>query len=315
MIPKSQSLASIHNSFNGSLPGTPGLRSNSLLSANSSLARGSALLGNRRFSGGVNTASSLSLGASFRNRIRNCLSCGDGFGGFGGWGWRNRWGWGGGWGFGWGGWGWGGWPWLGFWGWDPFWYDPWWGWPSTGYGYYGYPNNYMYGYPDSGYSTPDDNSPPPPQPDNQYNQDNQNNQNSPDGNWVTPNGPSPTYEQNSGGIAVPILIYMKNGAVYTVRDYWMVDGELHYTLIDGVQNSVDLDLVDLPRTNMENAKSGVRFIFKSEPSIAAPPPDGNAPPPSQPNSNQPNAQPGGASEPSPAPAQQINADPQPEGRT
>lgn len=83
---------------------------------------------------------------------------------------------------------------------------------------------------------------------------------------------------------------MKNGAVYSVRDYWMVDGELHYILMDGVQNSVDLDLVDLPRTNTENAKSGVRFIFKSEPSPA------------------PEA-------PAPAPTQEINAVPQPEART
>jgi hypothetical protein len=314
VIPKSQSLASIHNSFSGSLAANSTLRTNSVLSAKSSSARGSTLLGNRGFSGSANTANSLRFGTprifSNPNRIRGCWSCGVGFGG---WGWRNRWGWGGGWGwgFGWGGWGWGGWPWLGFWGgWDPFWYDPWWGWPSTGYGYYGYPNNYLY--PDSGYSAPDNSSTPPAQQDNQYNQDYQNN---PDGNWVTPNGPSPSYEQNSGGLTVPVLIYMKNGAMYSVRDYWMVDGELHYILIDGVQSSVDLDLVDLPRTNTENAKSGVQFIFKSEPSIAAPPPDGNAAPPPQPNSNQPNAQPGGVSEPSPAPTQQINAVPQPEART
>jgi hypothetical protein len=98
-----------------------------------------------------------------------------------------------------------------------------------------------------------------------------------------------------------VLIYMKNGSVYTVRDYWIVDGELHFLLLDGVQKSVDLELVDLPRTNTENAKSGVKFIFKSEPSITAP--------------VQPGAEPGSPSEPAPAPSQQIDAVPQPEART
>ena len=62
---------------------------------------------------------------------------------------------------------------------------------------------------------------------------------------------------------------MKNGAVYSVRDYWMTDGELYYVLMDGAQHSVDLDLVDLSRTNSENAKSGVKFIYKSEPGYHA----------------------------------------------
>jgi hypothetical protein len=95
-----------------------------------------------------------------------------------------------------------------------------------------------------------------------------------------------------------VLIYLKSGAVYTVRDYWMVDGELRFIQINGAQNSVDLQQVDLPRTNTENAKSGVKFIYKSEPSIPA-------------------SEPPGAGEPSPAPSptQQLNAVPQPEAHT
>ena len=73
---------------------------------------------------------------------------------------------------------------------------------------------------------------------------------------------------------VPVLIYLKSGAVYTVRDYWMIDGELHFIQINGAQRSVDLAQVDLPRTNTENAKSGVKFIYKSEPSVTTPPPAG-----------------------------------------
>jgi hypothetical protein len=184
--------------------------------------------------------------------------------------------------------------------WDPFWFDPWWGVPGPGYGYYGYPDSSVYGYPDAGYYNPDDNSSQQPPEDGQYEQGRYD-QAPINGNWITPNGPSPAAAANAANLAVPVLIYLKNGAVLTVRDYWMVDGELHYLLTSGAQRTVNLELVDLPRTNNENAKSGVRFIFKSEPSI---------PPPSQPD-----AQPGAPVQSAPAPTQELNAVPQPEART
>jgi hypothetical protein len=83
---------------------------------------------------------------------------------------------------------------------------------------------------------------------------------------------------------------MKSGKILAVRDYWMVDDELHYILMSGTQSSVELEQVDLPRTNSENAKSGVKFIFKSEPSAA----------PSAPES---------------APTQELNAVPEPHATT
>jgi hypothetical protein len=268
-----------------------------MLSPSSRFAGGSSFAGNRGFSGGVNTANTFRpLGGGFSrfgtpfNRFGGgCWSCGSGFGRFGGWGYGNRFGFGWG-GLGWGGWGWGGWGWgwpgLGFGFWDPFWDSPWWGGgPAYGYGYYGYPGGDVYGYPAPAYSAPDDNSNPPEEQDNQYEQDNSGATN---GNWATPNGPSPSIAQNPGNLAVPVLIYLKNGSVLTVRDYWMIDGDLHYILMSGVQRTVNLDLVDLPRTNTENAKSGVRFIFKSEPSVTAPEPDGSTSPQAQPDSGQPN---------------------------
>jgi len=284
VVPRSQSLSTLHSSMSGSLAAGSGFRSNSTLSASSRFGGGSSFAGNRGFSGGVNrfntfqhSRGTFQFGNRFNRFGRGCWNCGFGFGfGFGGWGF--------------------GWPWLGFWGWDPFWVDPWWGaGPAYGYGSYGYPNSNVYNNPDEGYSAPDDNSNPPPQQDNQYDQDNSN------GNWVTPNGPSPAIAPNSATLAVPVLIYMKNGSVLTVRDYWMIDGELHYLLMSGVQRTVNLGLVDLPRTNTENAKSGVKFIFKSEPSVTAP--------------AQPEAEPGSPNEPAPAPTNQINAVPQPEART
>ncbi|HTC61567.1 MAG TPA: hypothetical protein VK709_01885, partial [Candidatus Saccharimonadales bacterium] len=167
-----------------------------------------------------------------------------------------------------------------------------WGGPGLGYGYDGgYPNNYVYPDPGYGYSGPDYNSAPPAQEQQQQDYSNDESyQGNSNGNWITPNEPSSSYSQRSPGVAVPVLIYMKSGRILTVRDYWMVDDELHYVLMSGVQNSVDLEQVDLGRTNTENAKSGVKFIFKSEPSAEPPSPD-------------------------PAPTQELNAVPQPEATT
>jgi hypothetical protein len=290
MVPKSQSLSTLHNSFVGSRAATGALRPNASLSASSRFAGGSALMGNRGFTGGFNGSRSV-------QPLRSTNRFGVPFGGnrFGGFGFGH--GFGRGFGFSFGrGWGWGwGWPGWGFWGWgwDPFFYDPWWGGPGLGYGYGyygGYSNNYVY--PDAGYDGTDYNSAPPAQqPD--YSQDNsydENYQGNSNGNWITPNEPGSSSAQRSPSMAVPFLIYMKGGRILSVRDYWMVDDELHYVLMSGVQNSVDLEQVDLPRTNTENAKSGVRFIFKSEPSAAPPAPN-------------------------PAPTQELHAVPQPEATT
>ena len=286
VVPRSQSLSTLHNSFNGSVAASSGLRTNQALSSSSRFAGGSTLTGNRGFSGGVNKANT-------SQQLRGTLGFGNGFSRFDRFDRFNRF--------------------------HRFGGGCW----NCGFGLrvgrlgLGLALAGLLGlgsvldipggdpgaqriwllriseqqhlcYPDSGNYAPDDNSTPPPPQDDQYNR---NHQGSTNGNWVTPNGPSPSLTPNSANLTVPVLIYMKNGSVLTVRDYWMIDGELHYILMSGVQRAVDLEQVDLPRTNTENAKSGVKFIFKSEPSVTTPEPDGSAPPPAQPDSSQPNAVP------------------------
>lgn len=206
-------------------------------------------------------------GNMFGNRVRSyrggCWNCGYGYG------------WWPGWGFGWGG--------LGFWGWDPFYWDSvGWGWP--GYGYYGYPPDYPYGDNDSydngsydnGYP---DSAPPDAYPDQGYNSQ-----------------PASPYQQNSppsfsiANGAVYVLLYLKNGAAYSVRDYWLSGGRLHYTLLNGREGAIDADRLDLQRTVDENAKSGVQFILKPNANGFAPNPGvapstpNEAPPASSPQS-------------------------------
>jgi hypothetical protein len=292
IIPRSQSLSTLHSSFAGSTSA----RLSAPLSASARSTGGSALASSRRLPGTINQTNSFRrpFGTSVfpRNGFgRGCWNCGFGFGGWrGGWGWHNNWGWG----F-WGGWGFG-WPWLGFWGWDPFIYDPWWGWPGPGYGYYGwYNNNYVYGSPTAGNLAPENDSTPPPSQDMQYNSS---------GNWIAPNGPSPSSSTDSEILTVPFLIYMKSGEIHTVRDYWMVDGKFYYLRMDGAERSVNLEEIDLARTNTENANSGVKFIFKSAPSAAPTAPDEKVAPPA-------------STEPSPSPKTEHQNDQpsQPEART
>lgn len=269
-----------------------GLRPNASLAASAGIANGSAFAGNRGFSGGLNASrpvqplrSTNRFGVPFGGNRFGCWNCGNRFGG---WGFRGGWGFGPRWGF---GFGWGG---FGFWSpfvYDPFIYDPWWGsGPWLGYGY-GVPNSYIYS--DPGYSEPDYDSAPAPQQQQQPEQDNsydESYQGNTNGNWVTPNEPGASSAQRSPGVTVPVLIYLKSGKIISVRDYWMVDGVLHFVLLNGNQNSMDLEQVDLPRTNSENAKSGVKFIFKSEPSVTP-------------------------ASPEPAPTQELNAVPEPQATT
>ena len=97
--------------------------------------------------------------------------------------------------------------------------------------------------------------------------------------------------------------------MYSARDYWITNDEFNLVLMDGEQKSFSLDQVDLQRTNDENAKSGVKFILKSDPTV--PPPGENFAP------GQPSLQPDGSGQTprTPAPSQPNHANPQPDART
>jgi hypothetical protein len=95
-----------------------------------------------------------------------------------------------------------------------------------------------------------------------------------------------------------VIIYMKDGASITPSDYWIADYRLHYVL-GGKESSVDLDRVDLPRSNEANRKNGVRFWMKSEPDSGSGA-EGQPPAPQQ----EQNSSPGPASAPA-TPQEQV----------
>jgi hypothetical protein len=173
----------------------------------------------------------------FRGGFRGgCWNCGFGWGlGFGWWP---------GWGF--------GWPWLGYWDWGPAWIDPLWGWP--GYGPYSYPADYSndYSYDDNNvYFTP---------PENYSSNDAS----------APPAYQSPAPSPSDGDTVAPVLLYLKDGSVYSASVYWVEGSKLHYILTSGTQNAVDLSEVDVQRTADENAKGGVRVSLKPRPGPSAP---------------------------------------------
>jgi hypothetical protein len=203
-----------------------------------------------------------------------------------------------------------------------------WGYPGyIGYNpyWYGYPYPY-YGYPGYGISYGDQDS-----SSNQgYNQnDNQNysqNQNSngdysfsannnlgvatpgtitSDNNSVASNdNVEPALESNentnpiTGNVAASTptaLIYLKDGTTYAASDYWLQGGQLHYTVNYGGESTLSMDEVDLQRTVDENARRGIHFSLKPNPSRVS----------SQPRQNQNNSAPAVAPAPSSDPALQT----------
>jgi hypothetical protein len=257
VVSSSRTLSNMRASFGNSRSAASGLRSGAVSSANSRIS-GSSAFGNRVVLGGTGVNRTAVFGNQFtfgspRFGFRGgnrwgCWNCGFGWGFGFGW-WPGR-------GF--------GWPWFGYSYWAPFyWNSLTWGWP----GYYGYPAGYPYGYDynsyygSSSYQAPgEDYTSPDPQP-------------SP----APADQPSPQYNSVAGG-AVPVLIYLKSGSVFSAVDYWSSGDEIHYVLINGRSGAFAADQLDLQRTVTENNKSGVPFALSSSPNRSAGAPAGSPSP-------------------------------------
>lgn len=192
--------------------------------------------------------------------------------GFGfGWGWPS-------WGFGWGFpyWDWGfDWNWPSYWGFG-------WGYPGPDYPYWdGYGGPYAYPYPDA-YNGDD----------NAWEWDNNNAGNYSDytGGTATDNysddavysnapsdsaepAQSPSQPNLTGEVdpeSVPAVVYLKDGTSFQITSYWSSGDTLHYVNGQGGESSIDASQIDLARTLSENAKRGIRFPIKPQPSTATP---------------------------------------------
>ena len=61
-----------------------------------------------------------------------------------------------------------------------------------------------------------------------------------------------------------VLLQLKDGSMYGLTDYWVVDGRLRYVTDYGGSNSIPLDRIDLPKSIQLNAERGVKFYVQSD---------------------------------------------------
>jgi hypothetical protein len=77
--------------------------------------------------------------------------------------------------------------------------------------------------------------------------------------------------KNSENSLAILLLYLKDGTMYSARDCWLAAGELHCTATDGSERVFELEAVDFQRTVNENAKRGAPFTLKPNPASSKPP--------------------------------------------
>jgi hypothetical protein len=89
-------------------------------------------------------------------------------------------------------------------------------------------------------------------------------------NYVAP----PTYESPvymyGGEERDLIWLYLKDGAVYGVTDYWFVDDQVHFSMVEDdptkpSEHVFPFDELDVQKTVYVNTRRGFRIVFRDEP--------------------------------------------------
>ena len=65
-------------------------------------------------------------------------------------------------------------------------------------------------------------------------------------------------------------LYLKDGMILNVTDYWVVDNQLHFKVIEesgqkSVERAIPFDELDLQKTIDANTQRGFRFLLRNEP--------------------------------------------------
>ena len=91
-------------------------------------------------------------------------------------------------------------------------------------------------------------------------------------NYVPP--PPPIYEYPEyvyySGQRDVVLLFLKDGTVYSVTDYWFVNDNVHFTVpeeggTESVEQVIGLDEMDLQKTIDVNTRRGFRLVRRDEP--------------------------------------------------
>jgi len=80
---------------------------------------------------------------------------------------------------------------------------------------------------------------------------------------------SPVYIYSLDGHQL-VQFYLKDGTAYNVNDYWFVDKEIHFTMLDesgtkSVEQVIGFEELDLQKTIDVNTRRGFRVVMRNEP--------------------------------------------------
>jgi len=67
-----------------------------------------------------------------------------------------------------------------------------------------------------------------------------------------------------------IWLYLKDGTVYPVTDYWLVNGQMHFSMVEDdptkpAEHVFPYDELDVQKTTYVNTHRGFRIVFRDEP--------------------------------------------------
>jgi hypothetical protein len=90
------------------------------------------------------------------------------------------------------------------------------------------------------------------------------------GSAIYENDPAPAPLAYGGGERQLVQLYLKDGRVYDVTDYWLVnDNDLHFTTVDASGNQTEhvigFDQLDMQKTIDVNTNQGYRFVLRNQP--------------------------------------------------
>jgi len=86
---------------------------------------------------------------------------------------------------------------------------------------------------------------------------------------ANPPNANPPYAYGDERSGLPQL-YLKNGMAYDVTDYWLVNGQIHFTMLEEggtqpVERVIDFDELDLQTTIDVATRRGFRFVLRNAP--------------------------------------------------
>ena len=64
-----------------------------------------------------------------------------------------------------------------------------------------------------------------------------------------------------GQLAADVLLYFKDGSVFTIASYTVANGRLHYVTAYGGEGDIEVVQLDVPKTIQANGARGVTFTL------------------------------------------------------